>query len=110
MTKITYYRTEDAFEVRLDGHAGYAGYGNDIVCASLSTLIQTLAARMPSVTDRYDFNLESGSAWVRGMGAEAVKAFQTILTGFRGVQEAFPKYVSIAEAGCPILSKRNVKV
>ena len=74
MTKITYYRTEDAFEVRLDGHAGYAGYGNDIVCASLSTLIQTL------------------------------------LTGFRGVQESFPKYVSITEVGCPILSKRNMKI
>ena len=62
------------------------------------------------MTDRYDFNLESGSAWVRGMGAEAVKAFQTILTGFRGVQESFPKYVSIAEVGCPILSMRNMKV
>lgn len=110
MTKITYYRTEDAFEVRLDGHAGYAGYGNDIVCASLSTLIQTLAARMPSVTGRYDFHLEPGSAWVRGMGTEAVKAFQTILTGFRGVQESFPKYVSITEVGCPILSKRNMKI
>lgn len=109
MTKITYYKTEDAFEVRLDGHAGYAGYGNDIVCASLSTLIQTLAARMPSVTNHYDFDLASGRAWVIGMGPEAVKAFQTILTGLRGVQQAFPNYVSIAEEGCPILSKRNVK-
>ena len=109
MTKIVYWKTEDAFEVHLDGHAGYAGYGNDIVCASLSTLIQTLAARMPAVTDRYDFNLESGNAWVRGMGEEAVNAFLTVLTGLRGVQESFPNYVSIHEEGCPILSGRNMK-
>ena len=41
MTQITFYKTT-AGEYRgftCDGHAGYANYGEDIVCASISVLV-----------------------------------------------------------------------
>ena len=41
MTKITIYRNENREVERFSctGHAGYAEYGNDIVCASISVLV-----------------------------------------------------------------------
>lgn len=41
MIKIEY--CPEAFTLRASGHAGYAPPGQDIVCAAVSTLIQTLA-------------------------------------------------------------------
>ena len=41
MITVTY--DPSAFELRIQGHAGYAGHGHDIVCAAASVLTQTLA-------------------------------------------------------------------
>ena len=41
MTQITFYKTTSG-EYKgftCDGHSGYAGYGEDIVCASISVLV-----------------------------------------------------------------------
>jgi len=50
MIKIKFYVQGDNF-VGLDctGHAGYAEYGSDIVCASISTLTQALALGLTKV-------------------------------------------------------------
>lgn len=37
--------------IAVDGHAGYAEKGNDIVCAAVSALAQTLADSLDSFTD-----------------------------------------------------------
>ena len=42
MTKITYRNDETRFAIRMQGHAGYAEHGKDIVCAAVSVLANEL--------------------------------------------------------------------
>ena len=52
MTQITFYKTS-AGEYRgftCDGHAGYAGYGKDIVCASISVLVINTINSLAQIT------------------------------------------------------------
>ena len=48
MTKILWAETADICCIRAEGHAGY-NPGNDIVCAAISALMQTLYAGLDSV-------------------------------------------------------------
>lgn len=49
MLLIVIRTTEDG--LRIDGHAGYAKTGNDIVCAAVSALAQGLAHSLEVLTD-----------------------------------------------------------
>ena len=52
MTKITFYKTT-AGEYKgftCDGHAGYANYGEDIVCAAISVLIINTINSLEQIT------------------------------------------------------------
>ena len=52
MTQITFYKTT-AGEYRgftCDGHAGYANYGKDIVCASISVLVINTINSLEQIT------------------------------------------------------------
>lgn len=48
MTKILWAETADICCIQAEGHAGY-NPGNDIVCAAISALMQTLYAGLDSV-------------------------------------------------------------
>lgn len=48
MTEIRWAETVDICYIRAEGHAGY-NPGNDIVCAAISALMQTLYAGLDSV-------------------------------------------------------------
>lgn len=51
--------TQDGLTV--DGHAGYAETGNDIICAAVSVLTQGLIHSMESLTDdRISYRIASG--------------------------------------------------
>ena len=52
MTQITFYKTS-AGEFKgftCDGHAGYAGFGEDIVCASISILVINTINSLEQIT------------------------------------------------------------
>ena len=53
MTQITIYRNSnhDVERFTCSGHAGYADYGNDIVCASFSTMIITTINQIINIDD-----------------------------------------------------------
>ena len=89
----------------VEGHAGYAPRGKDIVCAAVSMLVQALAGALTRLDayDLYDFCIdgqkEKGTVcitaapthegWprVRGM-------FDAALTGFDLLAKSYPAYVS----------------
>ena len=99
MTKIIYQNTENDFEIEVKGHAGYAAMGNDIVCAAVSVLVQTLLLHMEYVAEDYSAKIDNGYAKIHGIGKDAVASFHTIMTGLAAVAEQHPKYISIEE-GC----------
>ena len=52
MTQITFYKTSaDEYESFVcDGHAGFADYGQDIVCASISVLVINTINALDDIT------------------------------------------------------------
>ena len=66
MTQITFYKTT-AGEYQgftCDGHAGYANYGEDIVCASISVLVINTINSLEQITEEkmhVETNEESGT-------------------------------------------------
>lgn len=103
MTKITYTTNpeHDFFYLKVDGHAGYAEKGGDIVCAAISALACTLSARVMDTTTTSNYDVyadkEHGRMLISASGKEAMEAFRTILTGLKDVAYAYPEYVSIEE-------------
>ena len=83
MTEITWAETADICYIRAEGHAEY-NPGNDIVCAAVSALMQTLYAAMESVC-------HAAAAEKHGDGMMMVVAYteqhnrKEIQTLFRGI-------------------------
>lgn len=101
MTKIIYQSTDNEFDIEVKGHAGYAAMGNDIVCAAISVLVQTLLLHMEYVAEDFDAKIDNGYAKIHGVGKDAVASFLTIMTGLAAVAEQHPKYLYMTE-GCPM--------
>lgn len=97
MTRVEYAREDGKFSLLCLGHAGYADVGNDIVCAAISTLVQTLVA----YKDDLDFKIQAGSFWAYG---DASEADALIITGLELIESAYPQYIEVIK-GCPTISK-----
>ncbi len=89
----------------VEGHAGYAPKGQDIVCAAVSMLVQALAGGLARLDENrlFDFAVDgtpdSGCAGITAVptnqGWERVYGmFQMALTGFYLLGKAYPDYVS----------------
>ncbi len=68
MTKITFYRTTagDYQGFVCDGHAGYADYGEDIVCASISVLVINTINSLEQITgEQMDVEADEKSGSIR---------------------------------------------
>ncbi len=90
------------------GHAGHDPPAHDIVCAGVSTLVQTFVASMEALTDaKVNSNLSSGRATVKyGNPSERVKLLaDSFLIGMRGIAGAYPGCVQVAEVLVDIVPK-----
>jgi len=89
--------------IKATGHSGAAAAGQDIVCASVSILLRTLARSLEqkegfilngSADVRGDFFLEIDvdkdglSGWLEGLTA-------FIVTGLKDLEEEYPRYCSV---------------
>lgn len=92
----------ESMRMRLDGHAGYAPAGQDIVCASVSMLAAALAEYLLNNLDEDDVllcELEPGhaaleAAPMRSGGMELCRhAFGMTLAGFGLLAERYPENV-----------------
>ena len=101
MTRITY--DPQHMTIKAEGHAGYAEYGKDIVCAGVSALMQTLR---PALLERGIRN--TMYMITTGESRMEVKAdpeceerypclvvFETVLAGLKEIARAYPDYVTI---------------
>jgi uncharacterized protein len=88
----------------VSGHAGFAAYGDDIVCAATSALVLTAAhgvatycgARALTHDDPSgDYVLEVP----RGGGVRAQAVLETALSGLRAIARRHPGHLSVRSAG-----------
>ena len=103
MTRILYEPKK--FRLSMNGHAGAAPKGQDLVCAGLSTLWATLEENLTEDRETVNalqpyFVLGEGSASVECNPRDIRKCteiFRVICTGFRILSEHYPENVSYTE-------------
>lgn len=92
MIQITYNEMGDMMFLRAEGHAEFAPKGQDIVCAAVSALMQTLAYSLDSgtVTCADDRNLMVVQA---KQGTDSLEKFELVTDGLILLADAYPEHV-----------------
>ena len=102
MLNVTFTETPEKLSLRLEGHAGYAEVGQDIVCASASILAYTLA----SIVDSFDgvatvIDLTSGDTTIECECEDAetyvkvANAYHYSQVGYALLEHNYPQYVRL---------------
>lgn len=99
----SYISDEDRFMVSIEGHAGYAPEGSDIVCAAASVLAFTLIEAIVSLDqkgflERLYRSVEKGSIQldftVKPSGRDKAEAIlSAVAGGYALLGDNFPEYV-----------------
>lgn len=92
MIQITYNEMGDMMFLRAEGHANFAPKGQDIVCAAVSALMQTLAYSLDSgtVTCADDRNLMVVQA---KQGTDSLAKFELVTDGLILLADAYPEHM-----------------
>lgn len=95
---------EDVTKVEAKGHAGYAKYGRDIVCASASVIIQTALLGVRDVSDanvRFVRNDEAGyisftiAPTEENIRVRQQAILQAMVLGLRDLEKGYKAYVKM---------------
>lgn len=112
MVRVKIEKSEDGKTLILsvEGHAGQAEVGKDIVCSAVSILAHSTAKRVEEMREqgklkkRPTLRLEDGIAVItckpsKGQMAEAMHIYTFARAGFELLAEAYPEYVQIIKFG-----------
>lgn len=84
--------------ITIKGHAGYAAAGQDIVCAGVSALTQTMVKGILDLTeDKIEFSLTPGSAMVRyeKLSEKSQVLIDSFMIGIFMIADAYSEYICI---------------
>ena len=102
MIKVTLTESGNKLSLRLEGHAGYAEIGKDLVCASASILAYTVAQHIKDMygsgklTEEPTLELRSGEADISCHATEEMTIiFSAICTGYKLLKFNFPQNVEL---------------
>ncbi len=88
----------DKQSIKIRGHANYAPIGQDIVCAGVSVLIQTLIQSVFTLTtDKIEYSMQPGSVDIKfwclsDLTKVLIDAF---FIGIKGIAESYPDNVKL---------------
>lgn len=107
MTKVVYHR--DLNRVSVEGHAGSGERGHDLACASVSTLVYTLASFVENMKNagqtKYPvIDLKEGDALISCNAPRRYKetvtlVFDALCAGFALIARDYPENVSFEIRG-----------
>lgn len=84
--------------IEINGHAGYAETGKDIVCSGVTALTQTFIRSMQGLTrDEIEYEVLSGRADIhyRNLSEEGKLLVDSFFIGICQIADEFPDYVRI---------------
>ena len=90
--------TRSSSGITMDGHAGYAPRGQDIVCAGISTLVQTLIQSFEDLcTDEISYHLQPGRVEIKhgDLSAKAQVLVNSFFIGVYMIAERYPNHVKV---------------
>lgn len=86
--------------ISIEGHAGYAPLGQDIVCAAVSTVAQTFLASVEELTtDKLKTDIAAGNVVIEygTLTAEGQTLLASFFVGIRMIADGYPEYVKLTE-------------
>jgi uncharacterized protein YsxB (DUF464 family) len=90
---------DDAFDIQIQGHAGYAEKGKDIVCAAISTLYQTLMISFENngygTLDHIRSNDGFEHVRIHDVVREGLGVITAFVIGCEAVSKEYPVYVAV---------------
>ena len=102
MTHITVYRTNQLpVGIRVEGHAGYADAGADIVCAGISVLTINFINSVESFTDdKFEVNSDEEGAVIDFKFTDVPSdksrlLFDSLVLGLRDLQNENKDFISL---------------
>ena len=101
MIQVTFTEKGKILSLRLEGHAGYAEMGKDIVCASASILAYTLATIIETFGIKSTINLGSGDTTIEcevndhQMMDVIRDSFNYAQVGYALLAQDYPQYVEL---------------
>ena len=106
MTKVTVSKKNDKiFEVECDGHTNYGEKGEDIVCASLSSIVQTaVLGLLMIVMIELDMERDDEQGYLKftlpeklddTQEIQASAILDTMLCGISDLYESFSDYIEL---------------
>ena len=99
MIKVTFTESWQKLSLRLEGHAGYAEHGEDIVCASASILAYTLASIVESMDEDATISLNDGDSIIECISDPSTRnAFNYTKVGYALLAHNYPQYVRLIES------------
>jgi len=116
MVSVTYWREylphkSIGYHLKAEGHAGYATNGDDIVCASVSTIFYTLANYLEQIgaedlvgSDEDDFIIECKALF---QDETVHTAFRMSVFGLSLIAEQYPDNVSVTEESDEYTEEEN---
>lgn len=89
--------------ITIDGHAGYAPVGQDIVCAAVSALVATFLASVEELTiDKIEATVNKQgqiqTIQYRNLSAQGQVLLDSFFVGIRMIADSYPANVRIAQA------------
>ena len=103
MLTVIYAEKGRRLSLLLEGHAGYAEAGRDIVCASASILAYTLASLVEAFGVEHNIRLNEGDSVIECYCHDPMKftevknAFDFAMVGYSILQQSYPQYVSLLD-------------
>ena len=106
MTTVTVTKIKERFKsIECDGHTGYGVEGEDIVCAALSSIVQTAALGILSVAGvNADYRINEERGWLKLTLPDNMTQSQlhdsdiiikTLLLGVSDLHESFSDFVEL---------------
>ena len=95
---IVIHRHNDGMTI--SGHAGYAQAGQDIVCAGVSTLVQTLIQSIEDLTeDKIEYDIMPGMANIKHgtLSAGAQLLMKSFFIGIELIASEYPYHVKLTK-------------
>ena len=86
--------------ITIKGHANYAAYGKDIVCAAISALTQTMLESVEKLTpDTIKYSMSPGTVDIkfRNLSEKAQLLVDSFFIGAQMIAEAYPKSVTLTK-------------
>lgn len=84
--------------VKIRGHAGYAPRGQDIVCAGVTAITQTLVESIESLTGneiKYDMSPGRVDIEIKDPDEDAQLLMDSFFVGVEMIADEFPEYIRV---------------